>query len=134
MHNWWESRYLPRLDDAALDWFAAQALKLPTPLSAIHCHQLGGAVARGDVRDAAAELRRSAYVINAIGVSDKPGNLEGLAAWSRQTTAGFGSAAEHTYVNFSSANAAFSNQAFDSGLRQRLEAIKRKYDPSALFT
>jgi FAD/FMN-containing dehydrogenase len=134
MHNWWESRYLPKLDDAALDWFAAQALQLPTPLSAIHCHQLGGAVSRGDPQDAAAELRRNAYVINAIGVSDQPGNLDSLAAWSRQCTAGFGSGAQHTYVNFSNAATAFSRQAFDDGVRQRLESIKRRYDPSGLFT
>ncbi|MEP7245636.1 MAG: FAD-binding oxidoreductase [Gammaproteobacteria bacterium] len=75
MQNWWESRYLKGLDDAALDWFAAQSLALPTPASMIHMHQLGGAVSRGEHTDAAVDLRRNAYVINAIGATDAAADL-----------------------------------------------------------
>jgi FAD binding domain len=134
MQNWWESRYLKGLEDAALDWFAAQALTLPTPLSMIHMHQLGGAVSRGDRTDAAVDLRRNAYVINAIGASDKPADLNKMSDWARRCANGFGSTQTQAYVNFSSANQAFSEAAFADDVRRRLATIKGQYDPGALFT
>jgi hypothetical protein len=134
MQNWWESRYLKALDDASLAWIAAQALALPSPMSMIHLHQLGGAVSRGNRQDAAVDLRHNAYVINAIGVSDKAVDLPGMGEWARQCAAGFGSGELNAYVNFSSDNQAFSDKAFADDVRRRLESIKRKYDPTALFT
>jgi FAD/FMN-containing dehydrogenase len=134
LYNWWDSHYMPGLDDAAIDWFAAQAQTLPAPHLEIHCHQLGGAVSRGDPNDAAADLRRNGYVINVMGSSDKAADLDGLRDWSRGCAQGFAAARANTYVNFSSANAAFPSGAFTDAIRARLEGIKRKYDPTALFT
>lgn len=133
VHTWWESRNLPALGDAAIDAFAAQALSLPTPFTEIHCHQLGGAVSRGDQGDAAADLRRNAFVINAIGASERPDDLGMLSDWSRRTVQSFGIAQAKTYVNFSSANAAFSKQSYTDDIRARLATIKRRYDPTSLF-
>jgi hypothetical protein len=134
LHTWWESRNIPALDDATISWFTAQVQALTTPNTEIHCHQLGGAVSRGDAQDAAAGLRRNAFVINSIGSSEKPADLDSLAEWSKRATQGFGTAQARTYVNFSSANSAFTSRSFDDGVRARLEAIKRQYDPSSLFT
>lgn len=133
MQNYWSSRFLTQLDDNALEWFAAQALTLPSPLSAIHCHQLGGAVARGDAHDAAGDLRRHSYLINAIGVSPEPRDMERLTTWAHRCSAGFRPEPTRTYVNFSGAAEAFPAAAFANEAQERLQAIKREHDPAGLF-
>lgn len=133
MQNYWSSRFLKALEDSALERFAAQALELPTPLSAIHCHQLGGAVSRGDAHDAAAQIRQHAFLINAIGSSPDPHELERITAWSHACADGFGSEAAHSYVNFSGARDRFPKTAFANEVQGRLESIKHEYDPSGLF-
>lgn len=132
MHNYWSSRFLPKLSDATIEWFAAQALTLPTPMSMIHCHQLGGAVARGKA-DAAALLRRNPYLINAIGMSGDPADRERITAWAHRCAEGFGQEAAPTYVNFSGAEGMFPAEAFAAEARRRLESIKRQYDPEDRF-
>jgi FAD/FMN-containing dehydrogenase len=133
MQNYWSSRFLRRLDDSTLEWFAAQALSLPTPVSAVHCHQLGGAVSRGHARDAAAELREHSFLINVIGVSPDPRDLARITAWAHRCAAGFGSEAARTYVNFSTADGPFPKAAFADEAQQQLEDIKHRYDPQGLF-
>jgi len=133
MQNYWSSRFVDQLDENTLDWFAAQALALPTPLSMIHCHQLGGAVSRGDGHDAAAQLRRHPYLINVIGVSPSAGDLGSITAWAHRSVDGFGTPAARTYVNFSAAAGAFPKAAFADDAHQRLQDIKRQYDPSGMF-
>jgi hypothetical protein len=133
MQHYWSSRFLKTFDDSLLEHYAAQALTLPTPQSAVHLHQLGGAVSRGDAQDAAVQLRRHAFLVNAIGSSPEPHELERVTAWSHACADGFGPQTEHSYVNFSGASQRFPKVAFTDEVRARLESIKRECDPSALF-
>jgi FAD/FMN-containing dehydrogenase len=133
LQNYWSSRYLAQLDEAALAWFAAHATTLPTPASMIHCHQLGGAVSRNHAHDAAADLRQHSYLINVIGVTPDLRELQHVTGWAHSCVAGFGSKSAHAYVNFSGAAGAFSRASFADETQQRLKAIKSKYDPTGLF-
>ncbi|HTV79766.1 MAG TPA: hypothetical protein VMF03_16045, partial [Steroidobacteraceae bacterium] len=133
MQNYWSSRFFQSLDDSALEQFAAHAMALPTPQSAIHCHQLGGAVSRGDGHDAAAQLRRNSFLINAVGLSPERRDLARLTSWSHECTRSFGAGPVHAYVNFSGAGDTFPRIAYADEIQARLEVIKREYDPHGLF-
>jgi len=134
MRNYWQSRFLDRLSDNAVDWFAGQALRLPSPLSMIHCHQLGGAVARGPVDDPSAPLRQNGFVVNAVATWPASDGDSGMRNWTQACADGFASSTSgRTYVNFSNDATPFTDAAFSGPVQKRLLDIKRDLDPSDLF-
>jgi hypothetical protein len=133
LRNCWQSRFMRELTDGAIEWFADQALRLPTPLSMIHCHQLGGAVARGASDEPSSLLRRHGFVMNVAGAWPSLEHDASVASWVRSCADGFAPAETRAYVNFSADSAAFSNNAFAGDIQRKLFEIKRDFDPSDLF-
>jgi FAD/FMN-containing dehydrogenase len=134
LRNYWQSRFVDQLSDGALDWFAEQALQLPSHLSMIHCHQLGGAVARGSTDEPCAPLRQHGFVLNAVATWPSIDQDTAHRDWARRCANGFTSAAKgRTYVNFSTDLTPFTDDAFSAAMRRRLEDVKRDLDPSDLF-
>jgi len=134
LRNYWQSRFVDTLPDGALDWFAEQAMRLPSPLSMIHCHQLGGAVARGSTDEPCAPLRQHGFVLNAVATWSGVDQDPVMTSWTRRCADGFASAAtRRTYVNFSTDATPFTGDAFGAAMQQRLLDLKRDLDPSDLF-
>jgi hypothetical protein len=134
MRNYWQSRFVDQLSDGALDWFSEQALRIPNPLSMIHCHQLGGAVARGSTDEPCAPLRQHGFVLNTVATWPELDQDVVMRDWSRACANGFASAATaRTYVNFSTDATPFADDAFGNPMQRRLLEIKRDLDPSDLF-
>lgn len=134
MRNYWQSRFVDQLSDGTLDWFSEQALRLPNPLSMIHCHQLGGAVARGSPDEPCTPLRQHGFVLNAVATWPELDQDAAMRDWTQACAKGFSSAASgRTYVNFSTDETPFAGDAFGDPLQRRLLEIKRDLDPSDLF-
>ena len=136
-HGWhyhWRSWELPPLTDAAIDTLVDRAARITSPRSYIIVFQLGGAVARGpdtafSQRDAAHDVN-----INAVWLEGDP-DADRHVQWVRDTYAAL---EEHSkgsvYVNFledegqDRVRAAYGPATYD-----RLEALKRRYDPENLL-
>ena len=57
LRNYFRTGFLDDLDEAVLDVVLEHGARLPSPLSQIHLHQMGGAVARsGDTASSRPEL------------------------------------------------------------------------------
>ena len=134
LRNYWRSTCLPALDDAAIDWIAAHCLELPTPMSMIHVHHLEGAVKREPAADAADDLRRHAFVVNVLATWTSPQQDAASIEWARQCSEGIALGHPHrAYLNFSGADPAHAEVAFDPDALVRLREAKRRYDPEARF-
>jgi hypothetical protein len=134
LRNYSQSRFLSEFSDSAVDWFAEQTQRLPTPLAMVHCHQLGGAVARGSADEPSGLLRQHGFVLNTVSSWSTAEHDAETIAWVRRCADGFGTVtANRTYINFSADSAPFSGDAFDTTVRRRLLEIKHDLDPADLF-
>ena len=137
MQNYWKGAYLGPLSDAAIDTVVDQAARMRSPLSQIHLHHLGGAVARV-AEDATAFANRSAtFAMNIIGMWPEPGPEAAAihTTWARQA---FEAMTPHTtggvYVNFlgdegpERVKAAYGPRTY-----ARLQEVKRRHDPENVF-
>jgi FAD/FMN-containing dehydrogenase len=131
MCHYWKSDYLDAFPDAALDILIAQAKAMPGPLSQLHVHHLGGAVARVDEDATAYSHRRAALAVNAIGTwTEGAGAAE--IAWSRDAMAAVRPFALGAgYLNFSSDERPA--KSFGPRKMERLKAVKGRYDPENFF-
>ena len=131
--NYWRSACLPALDDAAIEWIAARCLELPTPHSMIHVHQLGGAIARGSLSNAAGPLRNYEFIVNTVATWERARQDDEVVAWARRCGDGFtGAATRRAYVNFSGNDAA-REESFAPDVCSRIDEFKRRHDPQSLF-
>jgi len=127
---------VPALTDEMIDITTEHSLRIESPLTSFPIWQMGGAVSRVDEDDAAFGGRSAAFTYN-IGASTE--TEEGFAE-EREWVRNFWSALEewHTsvYVNFLSdaeegedrIRAAYGPAKYD-----RLQALKRKWDPDNFF-
>lgn len=114
---------------------AEGATARPTPLSQIHVHQLGGAVARVAEEATAYAGRDVSWVVNIIATWTDPGDDERAREWARDTRARLARfAAPRTYLNFlGEAGEQQVRTAYGIAKHDRLRALKRRYDPTNLF-
>jgi len=135
IRNYWKSAYLAGLDDRAISTFLEYGEKIASPFSAIHIHQLGGAMRRiGD--DATAFSNRDApFILNIVSAWTDPQEDEKNIKWTRGL---FEAMQKFTtgkaYVNFlgeegdERVKAAYGDEKF-----RRLASLKHKYDPTNFF-
>jgi len=131
---YWKSAYLTGLDDGAIDRIVKYGSESPSPLSTIDIWHLGGAISRPREETAAAH-RDAPYLLGFESNWDDPSQDETNVGWTRRSwddvqpfsTGGM-------YVNFPgyAEDRTFNRLAFGDSL-ERLEVIKRKYDPTGLF-
>ena len=135
LRNYFRSGYASGLADGLIDAVLEYGARLPSPLSQIHLHQMGGAVARVGEDDTAFSNRRAAYAFNLV--STWPGAAEDDANISANseladTLAPFSTGG--VYVNFlGDEGGARVRAAYGEGKFDRLRRLKGRFDPGNLF-
>ena len=126
---------LHALGDEAITALTERAAARPTPLSQVHLHHLGGAVARIPEDATAYAGRDAAWVVNIIATRTEPDDDERARSWARETRGRIsGFSAPRTYLNFlGEADAARVRLAYGEAKHDRLRDLKRRYDPGNLF-
>lgn len=136
-HGWWyhfRSCDVAELTDEVIDITVEHALRIRSPLTAFPIWQLGGAVARVGDAETAFSGRSAGHTFNITGITEGAPGFEQEREWVR----GFWSALEPhhagVYVNFlMEEGEARVRQAYGPRKYERLQALKRRYDPDNLF-
>jgi FAD/FMN-containing dehydrogenase len=132
---YWKSEYVPSLSDTLIDTLAAHAWRVVTPESYTIIFHLGGAVGREDPEGSAFEDRRAAHAVNIDAVWSEPARAPACIAWTRD----FWEAVRpystgHVYVNFLGEEGQDRVRgAYGEAKYERLQVLKRKYDPTNFF-
>lgn len=132
--NYWKSHNFVELKDELLEVAVEYAGKLPSNQCEIFFAALGGAVNR-IAPDATAYCHRDAnYVLNVHGRWDEASEDDKCIAWARD----FFSASEPfatggVYINFLTADETDRISAGYGTNQEKLQEVKKKYDPNNLF-
>ena len=136
LRNYFRGGFVDDLDDEVIDVALEMGARMPSPMSQIHLHHMGGAVGRVP-RDASAfSGRHAGYTYNVISTWTDASednrhidaNREVIAALSPLSIGG-------EYVNFvGDADAGGVRALYGDQLYDRLARLKREYDPSNLFS
>jgi FAD/FMN-containing dehydrogenase len=136
MHQYWKTEYLPSLSAGYLDTFRDGALRASSPLSYSVIFHIGGALNERAEDDGAVGNRDARFVSGFSGVwpPDDPRADEHVAwvreSWNRIRPFSTGG----NYVNFQLAEDDAARTAAAYGRNyERLQRIKRAYDPDNLF-
>jgi len=135
LRNYFRAGYADELSDAMIEVVLEHGSKLPSPMSAVHIHQMGGAVGRVAADATAFGNRGAAFAYNLVSTwtdarEDEQhidANRAFAAALEPMSTGG-------AYVNFlgdegnTRIRAAYGESTYD-----RLASLKRTYDPENLF-
>lgn len=135
LRSYTTSGYLADLSDDLIHTLLERGARLATPMSQLHLHQMGGAVARVGEDDTAFGHRSTAFTYNIIGTwAEAGGDAHGIE-WVRDTSAAVRPfASSGVYVNFLGAGEEDRvRAAYDDAMYARLASLKRRYDPANLF-
>lgn len=137
IRSYWKSEYLADLSDDFVEVVVDAARQSPSPFTAIHLQQLGGAIQHKSADETAFTHREAKYVMNIIGewIDGSDQDAENTA-WVRglwQAVQPFATGA--VYLNFMDNNEgpARIRAAYGESKFARLAALKKKYDPGNLF-
>ena len=133
VHNYFRSAFLRAADDASvrvlLDSFAA----LPSAMTQIHLHHLGGAVGRVPAEATAFALRDQEFIVNVVARTPTAEGFADVVEWARGVTSALGPDVT-AYVNFTGeANTALVRASYPADTYRRLVELKNEYDPTNLF-
>jgi len=137
LQNYWKSSYLPDLSREAVETILAAFASVPSPMTAVHLHHLGGAIRRVGEDATAFGHRDAAYIVNLVSTWPDPSQSETNVNWTRETfaalqrfTRGVG-----VYVNFLGEDEGKERivSAYGDMKYTRLSKLKSKYDPDNLF-
>jgi FAD/FMN-containing dehydrogenase len=133
VHNYFRSAFLRAADDASvrvlLDSFAA----LPSAMTQIHLHHLGGAVGRVPAEATAFSLRDQEFIVNVVARTPTAEGFADVVEWARGVTSALGPDVA-AYVNFTGeANTALVRTSYPADTYRRLVELKNEYDPTNLF-
>jgi FAD/FMN-containing dehydrogenase len=137
LRNYFRGGFLDNLSDAVISVVVEQAAQMSSPLSQIHLHQMGGAVARGDTGTSSFSGRTAGYTYNLIGTwTDRAEDPVHIAA-VRDASVALGPLSTGAgYVNFdadASSGADKVRRTYGDRIYGRLSQLKRDYDPDNLF-
>ena len=129
------SAYYDTLSAEAIEALADDAREPSSPLSQVHLHHLGGAVAAVDDQATAYGHRRAAYVVNVIAGWPDKASSDRHIGWSRRV---FAAATAHgngaAYVNFLGDEGPVRiATAYGAANFARLQRLKQRYDPANIF-
>jgi Berberine and berberine like len=138
LRNYFRGGYLSELTDDVIDVVLEQGAAMPSTMSAIHLHQMGGAVGRVGVDATAFSGRASAYTYNLVSTWTDAGEDTIHVSANRRLAAALAPLSQPgTYVNFltdapgdtdTPVRAAYGDEVYD-----RLARLKREFDPTNLF-
>jgi len=135
LRNYFRGGYVADLDDQVIDVALEHGARMPSPMSQIHFHQMGGAVGRVAAEATAFSGRAAGYTYNLISTWMEPGEDAQHIAANRELSAAMAPlSAGGAYVNFlSDAGGDRVQAAYGASLYDRLARLKREYDPANLF-
>ncbi len=135
LRYYWKSLYLSSLGDDAVTRIADFAARRPSALSMAGVWALGGALGRVDPKSTATGDRSAPYLLEILANWSEPAEDERNVAWARSF---FDAMQAHgsgkTNLNFPGMgeDPGFVRAAFGANW-ERLQAVKRRYDPTNLF-
>ena len=133
--NYWKSVNFASLSDGAIDLLAAAADARRTPFTELHVQHMGGAVARVSHSDCAFAHRDARFFVNLIGAAADATDLDALRGWVRDLYAQLSAhALPGRMPNFSDADDQDATARFGKDHAQRLQELRRRYDPNGLFS
>lgn len=122
------------LSDAVLDVLLDHATRLTSPRSGITAWQLGGAVARVGELETPFGSRQSGYIVDMYGVTDSAEGFEQERDWARDCWTALAPYHAGVYVNWLMEEGEQRvREAYGEQRYERLQAIKRTYDPENVF-
>ncbi|UUZ73372.1 FAD-binding oxidoreductase [Polaromonas sp. P1(28)-8] len=133
--NYWKSHNFSVLDDGLFEAVIEYIKKLPSPQCEIFFGAIGGATMRPAPDSAAYAHRDARFVMNVHGRWTDPADDKRCIGWARdyfKASAPFASGG--VYVNFLTADEGDRVKAAYGQNYDRLAQIKRKYDPTNLFS
>jgi FAD/FMN-containing dehydrogenase len=138
LRNYFRGGYLSELNDDVIDVVLEQGAAMPSPMSQIHLHQMGGAVSRVGIGDSAFSGRAAAYTYNLVSTwTDVAEDATHIAANQRLAAALAPLSLPSTYVNFLTDAPGDTDTpvrtAYGEDVYERLARLKREYDPTNLF-
>ncbi len=134
--NYWKSEYIDGIDDRLAALLLEQLERFPAPSANIKVFRLGGAVARVPAAATAAGHRDASYIVVVGSAWDDPEDDAANVAWVREVWARVHAiSGRGGYVNFLTADADAEQVAgsFGGVDLDRLEAIRRRYDPEGIL-
>ncbi len=132
--NYWKSHNFTELSDSVIDAAIEFAGKLPSPHCEIFIASLGGVASRPAPESMAYSSRDAAYVLNVHGRWESESEDKQCIAWARDffnKTKPYASGG--AYINFLTEDEADRTESAYGPTFARLQAIKKKYDPTNLF-
>ena len=132
LHNYFTSAFVPALDDGVLRSLTDAYERVPTAMSELHVHHLGGALGRVPADATAFAVRDQEFVVNVVARTPTAEGFDAARDWARAVpgTLGFGPA----YVNFTGEGGPDRVRAsYPPATYERLVAVKDRYDPDNLF-
>ena len=135
MRHYWRSNFVRELSDGLIDTIVANSPDLPLPGSMMLLEHMGGAIGRVGPTDTAFSNRDAQYNVSVLSTWLNPDEDEANIAWTRKTgdkLKQFGTGSG--YVNYmADEGEAAVKAAYEVNL-ERLIEVKRKYDPSNVFS
>ncbi len=136
MRYYWKSLYLDGLSDSAVDRIAYWADAAPSPLSTVDVWELGGAIADVAVEDSAFSGRHAPFLLGVEANWEDPSTDDANVAWVRDCVDDMRQYSDGSvYLNFPGF---FEDrdemlETTFGGAYERLESVKREWDPTGLF-
>jgi FAD/FMN-containing dehydrogenase len=122
------------LSDDVLNVLLEHAARVTSPRSAIIAWQLGGAVARVGELETPFGSRSSGYLVDIVGVTDSAQGFEHERAWARECWSALAPHHAGVYVNWlMEEGEGRVREAYGESRYERLQAVKRRYDPENVF-
>ncbi|MHB1868181.1 MAG: BBE domain-containing protein, partial [Nitrososphaerales archaeon] len=107
---------------------------ITSPFSAIHVHQLGGAMKRVAENETAFGHRSAPFAINILSCWRDPQENEKHVKWARDFFAAMQKFSAGVYVNFMSEDdGGRMKEAYEEEKYKKLVSLKDKYDPENFF-
>lgn len=133
--NYFRGGFLDDLDDEVIDAALTHGARMPSPMSQIHFHQMGGAVGRVPHDGTAFSGRHAGYTYNLVSTWTDPSEDGGHIEANRQLALALvPRSSDGAYVNFAAdADPDRVRSLYGDELYGRLARLKREYDPSNLF-
>jgi FAD/FMN-containing dehydrogenase len=135
LQNYWKSETLGPLTDDAIATLVAKGATMPSPMTHIDIHHMGGAVRRLGADATAFNQRDARFIVNIVGTWPDPWENAAQIEWTRgvwEALRPFSTGG--AYLNFlgdegeDRVHAAYGEQKY-----RLLADLKKKYDPTNLF-
>ncbi len=134
LHHYWKADFMRELSDEAIAAHVKFGPEVPNIHSAVHIYTMDGAVQDVGPGETAFAYRDVKFVHMIAAVTPDPAELPAYRKWSRDYwTALHPHSAGGTYVNFLMDEGEERIASSYLGNRQKLAAIKARYDPQNLF-